>query len=159
MSKKPLVPAVPELDTSREKLEHLFDEFVKIMDEIDELVSVILKGHMFMEQTIDEIIELKLPKGYLMVKERILRFPQKVELLNALDVVKPEYIGCLRALNTLRNKCSHTQGVKLTRSDINPIASPLRKRLKQTSLDTRSNVDLAVGTLGILYAGLLSALI
>jgi hypothetical protein len=88
----------------------------------DEL-TVVLKGHLFLEQILNEIIILTIPKPQYILDKK---FYDKLKIFEALGLAPSnELIEKLLAINTLRNKYSHNLNYKCADKDIQTIVKGL----------------------------------
>lgn len=98
--------------TSSLSSEERFDRFIRLLPTIDDPALVVLKGHLLIEELLNDIIEncCDLPQH---VSEAKLSFIQKLKLARALvgKNMKGENVDepwrSLEELNSLRNKLAH----------------------------------------------------
>src|SRR5688572_25258720 len=90
------------------EMKKALDSFTKEMGAVDEVVHVLLKGHLLIEEALTRIIGL-----YLFHPEHLpkadLRFHQKMVLCRSLCLRKDKFgeWDLIAAINTLRNKIAH----------------------------------------------------
>jgi len=78
-------------------------------------VAIILKSHLYLEQEIDSLIEKITPNPKFILKKS---FSEKLDFLNALNIISNESESKLRGLNSIRNKFSHQYGYELSAKDL-----------------------------------------
>lgn len=91
-----------------EALRKLSDRFAKEMEEVDEVVNVLLKGHLLIEEALTRIIELYVfHRKYL--DDAKLNFAQKLQVARSLGLRKNEFgeWELIKAINVLRNEVAH----------------------------------------------------
>ena len=81
-----------------------------VFDDAKDL-SVVLKGHLFIERILDSLIEQAVPNPDGLPS---LNFDRKVDLANALDVIDAGLASSIKSLNRIRNRYAHRDGYKVT---------------------------------------------
>jgi hypothetical protein len=106
---------------TREHLAKYRDEFAKRLGEIDDLASVVLKGHLLLEVVLDNIISVIFFHAE-HVHDGRFRFAQKVRIARAHCLRKDRLLtwNHILAVNALRNEVAHSfegerRGEKLER--------------------------------------------
>lgn len=83
-----------------------------------DILSIVLKSHLYVEFIIDEILKLVLINPNKILKKR---FSDKIDLFESLDLVTPDIYKKLRILNGIRNKFSHDLNYSFTRNDFSDL--------------------------------------
>lgn len=96
------------MDKARKELEEGLGDFIKQLSEIDEYAQIILKGHIVIEQKLNEIIRYIFFHPDYVLNAR-LRFEQKLEMVRAYSVNAHDHLdwSFLRKFNELRNIIAH----------------------------------------------------
>lgn len=102
-----------------------YKEFMEVTNH-DELLIVILRGHLYIER---ELIKI-LGKVFDDDTYNNLTFAQKVDLCNSLGLIEKEKIGSLRKLNKQRNGFAHSLEFRLEEKDYEDLLSTLSKEEK-----------------------------
>jgi hypothetical protein len=113
--------------------------FTKTLDSKDDLILLVLRFHLIIENLMERIIVAKLKRGDKIIEHGNLTFNQKLHLIDSFDVLDNSYIQSIKNLNTIRNKCSHEKSKVITGSDIDCIGRPLGNeytRIKRETTDS-----------------------
>lgn len=95
--------------------EHVMQQLV-----LDEgAISTILRGHLFVERVIEQLIRRALPKPDAILGRGNLNFDMKIDLARALDVLSEQHVSMFRALNRIRNRYAHDAGYQVTLAELN----------------------------------------
>jgi hypothetical protein len=107
-----------------------FDNFYhKHIKSTNDALIIVLKSHLFVENTIDNIITALVPRPQRILNER---FYDKIEILESFNF-ESHIIEKLKALNTIRNKFTHNLDYKITQKDLEPLT-------KETGIRKSSNL-------------------
>ena len=138
----------------REYVNNEVKDFVDSLTNTDLMVVVILRFHLLTEYLLERIIESELPKGYIITKYS---YHQKLEIVNALNILDDNIIRSLQNLNKVRNECSHTRKMKISQENIDKIGTPLGKDFKNIKIKYKADFySVAIHTLADLYQKLLT---
>jgi hypothetical protein len=99
----------------------------------DDPVSLVLHAHLFIEQCLEETIKRHIARPEAL--QTGFRFNQKVELAEALEVLRPEFSPAFKAINALRNKVAHEFGYLPTGEDIQKLKEKFDPRLTELLAD------------------------
>lgn len=131
------------------------NEFVKYLFEQDE-VSTILKCHLTVEQRVNDILKKVFPKPDKIIDWYL---SSKIELLNALELLKNSLHQDLKRFNKLRNDFSHHYRYQLSpkdktflkKFDFAPVPEALKKtpKIKECSLIVSAAAYLSVQLVNI----------
>ncbi len=101
-----------------------------------EILTLVLKAHLFVEYLIDEIIKASFSNPNKILNKR--KFSDKVNLLEAIGIEdsKSEYrlLRKIRALNDIRNKFAHNLNYKLNPEDLEPLIETNKTGDKETDM-------------------------
>jgi hypothetical protein len=104
-----------------------FLKFMKAMEGHPSDVSAILNCHLVAEYFLDQIIHASLPRADVLLEGSRYTFSNKLLLVKALDVLSDQTVSSLKALNKVRNLCSHELDYKVTETNIDSIGRPFGK--------------------------------
>ncbi|RYC17652.1 hypothetical protein [Ciceribacter ferrooxidans] len=104
-----------ETATYDELDEHAMQQLV--MD--NSAVSAILRGHLFVEGVIEQLVRRALPKPDAIMGKGNLNFDMKIDLARALDVLSDQHVSQFRAINRIRNRYAHDAGYQVTVAELN----------------------------------------
>lgn len=92
-----------------ELLGEAFEEFAEHVGTLDELTLMVLRGHLVLEQTLDQILE-QFAFNFEWLDEANLRFYQKVQAARAfsLDEAENDVWDLILKINSLRNQLAHS---------------------------------------------------
>jgi len=82
-------------------------------------LSVILKGHLLIEQTIEALIAQKMKHPDRFFGSQRVTFEMKTDLASALGVLPDVYLGAAKALNSIRNSYAHREDHQLSIEELN----------------------------------------
>jgi len=130
-----------------------FNKFKKSIKSTDGEVTMILRAHLLAEYYLNRLIEIELPCGYFITKEK-LSFYNKIAIVKALDVLteKKGIESSLYELNSLRNRCAHVINYIISEDDVDRIGLPLGQRYTQSKFNFLKDVK------GLLYKTLFELL-
>jgi len=77
--------------------------------------GAVLKVHLFVEQKLDELIDVIFPNSDFVLKQT---FAQKVNILNSMGVLGERNYNSFILINKIRNKFSHEFGYSLSKKDL-----------------------------------------
>ncbi|MTD30148.1 hypothetical protein [Planomicrobium sp. YIM 101495] len=118
-------------ELSEKQKEEMFKEFIKVRDDFlletehDNLLIIILKAHMFIEQELYKIIEK------VMVNPEALKLKylsEKLQLVYALGLVEKDAYASLTKLNDIRNSYAHNLNFQMGERELDYLKSPLSKK-------------------------------
>jgi hypothetical protein len=103
---------------SYEKIDqHVMEQLV-----IDEsALATILRGHLFVELVIEELLRRSLPKPDALLKKGGLNFDLKLKIAHSLDVISDEHLSLFRAINKIRNGYAHNANFQVSIFDLNSL--------------------------------------
>lgn len=102
---------------SKGEKEHV-SQLIEYVLERDE-ASVILKSHLFLEQTLEKTINCFAENPEFILREN---FRIKTIFLYSIGVIDKTFLDRLLFVNTIRNKFSHEYGYKISKEDMNKIS-------------------------------------
>jgi len=70
-------------------------------------LSVVLRGHLLIEQVLEALISQKMPHPDRLFEKQRLSFEMKCDLANAMGVLPGAHLGAAKALNSIRNAYAH----------------------------------------------------
>jgi hypothetical protein len=146
-----------EVEEQKPLIDKEIDELEAVLRKDDSLVPIILRYHLLVENLLERIIIAKLPKSVSMVEETGFTFHHKLELVQALDVLKDNVIGSLRKLNKIRNDISHSRNAEVSHESIDSIGKPLGKNYFDLRKKHSDYQELAKEILKKIYSSLLVA--
>lgn len=89
----------------------------------DDPVTKVLRAHLLAEYYIDQLLIILLPYGNILIDQKF-TFYHKINILKALDVLTERDFSSIRALNSLRNDCSHVLSYEIGEKDIDKLGLP-----------------------------------
>lgn len=116
-----------------------YDKFIKAAGDGDS-VSMVLRCHLLAEYYLDHLIISILPRGDILLDQKF-SFIQKVFIVDALNILSRETIDSIKALNSIRNHCSHDIDYKITESDIDKIGRPYGKKYTKNKREHVHDLD------------------
>ena len=130
------------------------ERFKKALGKEMEPVMLVIRSHLYLENLVERLILLWLPRGDKLIEDGNLNFNQKLILIESFDNLPNDIISSLRNVNKLRNQCAHQLDKIITDSDITRVGSSLGKKfteIKKSELDEvkllRSVLDYLCGFL------------
>lgn len=87
----------------------------------DGVVSTVLRGHLFVEGVIEQLLRRALPKPDAILGRGSLNFDTKLDLARALDVLSEQHVSLFRAINKIRNRYAHDAGYEVTLPELNSL--------------------------------------
>jgi len=114
------------------KLPRSIDFTTATHDELDEYgmqmlvwdapeLSVILRGHLLIEQVIEALISQKMKYPDRFFGNQRITFEMKADLASALGVLPEAHLSAAKALNNIRNAYAHREDHKLKFEDLNSL--------------------------------------
>jgi hypothetical protein len=94
----------------------------------NDMTGLILKGHLFIENELDNLIDNTLIKP---LKISQATFSNKIELSYSLGIIDQEWLGAFRKLNSIRNKYAHDINYNFSEKDFEDLLSTLSKEDKE----------------------------
>jgi hypothetical protein len=141
---------------TRDTAERLFEHLPKS----DDLTLIILKGHLLVEELMNEILQVTLTEPAELWKAK-LSFDQRLCLLNALGLLKMknlDYRNAIKRLNTLRNEVAHNLGENRLRDLITNFLLVFQNEDSDVSIDNNSLQEKLKMCITALHCGLNSYL-
>lgn len=114
--------------TGRDQLNEEMAKIDEAIDHLEDGILVVLKGHLFSETMLEQIISARLPKAEKLLMPGYFSYSQKLMLVDSFNLVDENIINVLKNLNKVRNICSHELGKTIQEQDVIRIGSPLGKR-------------------------------
>lgn len=108
--------------------------FEEVMQNENDAIMLILRGHLFTETLLESIILTKLPRGDRIIENASLTYNQKLVVVDSLDIAPDSVLSSLRNLNKLRNKCAHELNKDISITDVTRIGSSLGKKYTEFKL-------------------------
>jgi len=128
-----------------------FEESVKLRDD---LLLIVLRSHLLIENLLERFIQAKLPQGKMLVDEARLSFAQKLAVVDAIGVVEVSLVSAIRRLNALRNMCAHKKGREVSLRDLDSIGEPLGMNLSSAKPDPDETVVNEIGLAAALFSNI-----
>ena len=100
------------------------DELSRVLDAKDDLVPLVLRFHLLTEYQLERLILNKVPRGDRVLEGGGLTYYQKLMLVSSLEAAADNAVSALKALNKLRNRCSHDRDVQITLSHVESLGRP-----------------------------------
>ncbi|MDQ7797612.1 MAG: hypothetical protein RDU76_01540 [Candidatus Edwardsbacteria bacterium] len=122
-----------------EYIDKEYNKFSLTLDSKDDVVLVVLRFHLIVENLMERIIKTKLKRGDKIIESGHLSFNQKLQLVDAFDILDNTCIQAIKNLNTVRNKCAHDKDKTITVNDIENIGQSLGHeyiKIKRVSTDS-----------------------
>ena len=114
-----------------EKIKETDNFYDKHIAANNDILSIVLKTHLFIENLIDEIIE----KVFVKPKEIVnSKFFFKVQIIEALGIVPTNIINKIKTLNTIRNRFAHNINYRITLKDIKPLIDGYKFKRTDTNI-------------------------
>lgn len=131
LSSKLLEDVIQEVEQETRFDDHLKQGLKQIMKTLKwgDPLSVLVKGHLFVESKLIELIEEELPNQGAIDLSRI-TFPTKLGLAVALELLPESERRGYAAFNALRNQVAHNYEKQLAASDENTLLKSLSKKLR-----------------------------
>ena len=108
-----------------------FDCFMEQVGKQSDPVMIVLRAHLYAEAAMNNLIRIRLPHREVLTRKNVLKYAQKLLLVQALGIFDSRIIGALRALNNLRNDFVHEIDKQLTFDDVLKIGASLEKKLQK----------------------------
>jgi hypothetical protein len=86
--------------------------------------EILLRGHLWIENLIQRIIEINIVNAGVLDLDRM-GFRQKIDIAQAFGFINPEIGNAFKALNRLRNKLAHDLMAEPSESEVNHLVSVL----------------------------------
>ncbi|GAB5478648.1 MAG: hypothetical protein Marn2KO_21150 [Marinobacter nauticus] len=118
-----------------------YDEFESAVGGESDPTMLVLRGHLYTENTLERLILALFPRGDRLIESGNLSFHHKLAVVNAFDVVPDSAISSLRNLNKIRNQAAHNLNKSITASDVAKIGSPFGKRFTEIKKDAEFDVN------------------
>lgn len=137
---------------TKDTTERLFEHLPKS----DDLTLIILKGHLLVEELLNEILQVRLAEPAELWKAK-LSFDQRLCLLNALGLLKMEgldYRKAIKRLNTLRNEVAHNLGEKRLKDLITNFILVFQDDVSDINIDIYSLQEKLKVCISVLHCGL-----
>lgn len=87
----------------------------------DSSISPILKGHLFVERVLEELIGQKLKHPTAILKRGRLGFELKIDLAHALGSLSTKHVSAFKALNNIRNGYAHNGDYQVSIETLNSL--------------------------------------
>ena len=84
-------------------------------------LSVVLKGHLLIEQVIEALIAQKMKHPDRFFGSQRVTFEMKTDLASALGVLPDAYLSAAKALNNIRNSYAHREDHQLSVEELNSL--------------------------------------
>jgi hypothetical protein len=94
----------------------------EIMEQLvfdDGAISPILKGHLFVERVLEELIEQRLAHPAAILRRGRLSFELKADLARALGAISDKHVSVFKALNNVRNNYAHDGNFQVRFEELN----------------------------------------
>lgn len=128
-----------ELEKEQEEIVEMFYRDT----EGEDFLQIILRGHLYIEHEIVEIIKLHFKKSHIFLRDKP-SFVTKLNLVCALDIIPEVNKGAYNQLNTIRNKYAHQLNYELKADSFNDFIKYFKKyELKNFKNDLeKEDIDL-----------------
>ena len=136
-------------------MEHLTDEKIiesqkrfeeSLGDSLDPVI-IVLKGHLFSENQLENLIFAGMPRGDRVLEYGNLSYYQKLALVDSLDILPDNLISTFRGVNKLRNKLAHNLDTGVSYSEIVRVGSSLGKEFTQLKHESENDQHLLWGVI------------
>jgi hypothetical protein len=97
----------------------------------DSALSIVLRGHLYVEGTLNTILEIVMARPDAMKIDR-LGFRQKLDLVDAFGLLGPDLVTPLRELNRLRNRLAHNLDGEPTPEEISDLITGTRGPVRES---------------------------
>jgi hypothetical protein len=146
---------------SQQKFEVYVDretkEFQNTLNSRDDLVLIVLRVHLSIEQLFDRIVLSKLKRGDKLLDKGNMTFYQKIQLVDSFDIIDDGTMQAVKQLNKLRNTCSHEKAVKITAKEIDDIGKSLGSEFTKIQRELRDIIELYIkGVFILIYHNVFS---
>jgi hypothetical protein len=94
-------------------------------------LSVVLRGHLLIEQVIEALIAQKMKYPDRFFNNQRISFEMKVDLASALGVLPETHLGAAKAMNNIRNSYAHREDHSLSIDELNSLKIRWDKKQKQ----------------------------
>lgn len=84
-------------------------------------LSVVLRGHLLIEQVLETLIAQKMKHPERLFENHRVTFEMKVDLASALGVIPDAHSGAAKALNNIRNAYAHREDHKVSFDELNSL--------------------------------------
>ena len=108
-------------------LEEIKSQLTDYVFSDDMTVSWVLRAHLAVESSIDEMLHEFVPRGKKLTSGSRFSFSHKLELCHAMDLINDRMYTILKALNNLRNSCAHKLLGTIQFSDLSKLNDALGK--------------------------------
>ena len=97
-----------------------------------DLLTLVLKNHLYIENCIDELFTLVLPHPEKIIEKS---FSAKVDSFESLNLQQnSQIVETIRALNKIRNNFAHNINYKVTSKDLEPLVKNIKKIKSKTNV-------------------------
>lgn len=125
----------------KEKVENDMEKFVRGTNRDSDLV-IVLKGHIFIEHELEEMLKIGLKEPEVIFKRDVkIGFETKLNWAVAIGILPVNLRSAYAKLNTLRNNYAHKLDVGLTERDLKSIEDGLNKDAKKMYKSLIKNED------------------
>ena len=136
---------------------HNIDEIKRSLMSKDEL-SVVLKGHLFLEAALEKRLSL----SHAVVKPNVLKqmklgFYKKVQLAEAVGVITEDLAKPIFKINEIRNNYAHNSRAYVSQKKMREVYDSMPSELK-AELDSYGPADLPIDLLRMIFVQLLRVL-
>ena len=113
----------------------------KVMEQLvfdDSAISPILKGHLFVERVLEELISDKLSHPNAIMRRGRMSFDLKVDLARALGVLSEKHVSAFKALNNIRNDFAHDGNYQVRAEVLNSLKlswAPIQRKAFKKACD------------------------
>jgi len=124
----------------------------------DGAISPILKGHLFVERVLEELIEEKLSHPAAILKRGRLSFELKVDLARALGALSENHVSAFKALNNVRNNYAHDGAYQVTFEELNSFKlgwEPIQRKAYEVAREKGANEAARIATIFLCWDALM----
>jgi hypothetical protein len=123
----------------------------------DGAISPVLKGHLFIERVLEELIERKLVHPSAILRRGRLNFELKVDLARALDAISEKHVSVFKALNNVRNNFAHDGTFEVKFDELNGFKldwEPLQREAYKKACEKGSDEAARIATIFLCWNAL-----
>lgn len=100
-------------------------EYAFVMGPAKDVAARVLRLHALTEYYLDRLISIFMKNGGLISSDERFSYYHKIQIVNALGILNPAMIGCLRKLSGLRNRLAHVPWSEVSMEEIDRIGKLL----------------------------------
>lgn len=116
----------------------------------DNAISPVLKGHLFVERVLEELIGKKLAHPTAILRRGRLGFELKADLARALGAISERHVSAFKALNNIRNDYAHDGDYQVSFETLNSLKlewAPIQKKAYKKACEKGPNEAARIATI------------